>query len=270
MIASPSDVAKERQLIRDVLAEWNAIHSQDRHVVLAPIGWETHAVPEMGDPPQKIINRQLLSDCDALVAVFWTRLGTPTESAPSGTVEEIREHVAAGKPALIYFSDEPVRLGSVDEDQYRSLMDFKKACQQNGLFETYGSISEFRDLFARNIAQTVIQKLAPAASAGTGPATSPIPRRPALNVSADAQDLLISAADTPDGIVMYLRVFGGPHVQTGARQFTEGGNARSTARWTAALEELERLGFLEDRGGKREVFYVTNDGFEAADQLRTE
>jgi hypothetical protein len=40
MIASPSDVPRERQLVRDVIHEWNAVHAEDRKVVLMPVGWE--------------------------------------------------------------------------------------------------------------------------------------------------------------------------------------------------------------------------------------
>src|SRR5206468_6654815 len=96
MIASPSDVPQERRLARDVIEEWNAIHAEDRGIVLMPVGWETHSSPEMGDRPQAIINRQLLRNSDLLIAVFWTRLGSPTGAAQSGTVEEIEEHLGAG------------------------------------------------------------------------------------------------------------------------------------------------------------------------------
>lgn len=89
MIASPSDVIQERLAIRDVITEWNTIHARDRKTVLMSIGWETHAVPDMGDRPQAIINKQLLHDADLLVAVFWARLGSPTGVAASGTIEEI-------------------------------------------------------------------------------------------------------------------------------------------------------------------------------------
>lgn len=37
MIASPSDVAKERQIIREVIHEWNSVHSEDRGIVLMPL-----------------------------------------------------------------------------------------------------------------------------------------------------------------------------------------------------------------------------------------
>ena len=104
MIASPSDVLEERRVIREAIDVWNTINADDRKIVLMPLGWETHSSPEMGDRPQAIINEQLLKDADLLVAVFWTRLGSPTGTAPSGTVEEIEKHLAASKPAMIYFS----------------------------------------------------------------------------------------------------------------------------------------------------------------------
>ena len=66
--------------------------------------------PEMGDEPQTIINKRILEDADFLVGIFWTRLGTPTASYASGAVEEIEEHLAAGKPAMLYFSAAPAAM----------------------------------------------------------------------------------------------------------------------------------------------------------------
>ena len=50
------------------------------------------------------LNDQLVDRCDILVGMFWTKLGTSTGVAASGTVEEIDRFVAAGKPAMLYFS----------------------------------------------------------------------------------------------------------------------------------------------------------------------
>ena len=72
----------------------------------------------MEDRAQEVISRQLLKDCDLLVAAFWTRLGSRTGKSPSGTVEEIEEHLEAGKPAMIYFSSVPVEMGSADPEQW--------------------------------------------------------------------------------------------------------------------------------------------------------
>ena len=85
MIASPGDVSAERGIVRDLLYEWNVVHADSTQTVLLPIGWETHSVPEMGDRPQAIINKQILNDCDLLIGVFWTRIGTATGEFASGT-----------------------------------------------------------------------------------------------------------------------------------------------------------------------------------------
>jgi hypothetical protein len=57
MIASPSDVAAERSIIREVLGEWNVVNADARKVVLLPIGWETHTSPAMGDRPQSLFQK---------------------------------------------------------------------------------------------------------------------------------------------------------------------------------------------------------------------
>ncbi len=74
MIASPGDVSEERNIIRSVVHEWNDVNAAQSRVVLAPIGWEPHSSPELGDRPQELINSRLLRAYDLLVGVFWTRL----------------------------------------------------------------------------------------------------------------------------------------------------------------------------------------------------
>ena len=259
MIASPGDVAKERQLIRDVIHEWNAVHAEDRRLVLMPIGWETHSTPAMGDRPQAIINKQLLETCDLLVAVFWTRLGSPTGVADSGTVEEINEHLAVGRPAMIYFSAVPVRLDSVDEQQYEKLRAFKADLRSRGLVEEYDDLTTFRALFSRHLAQRVI------ASFGGGDPTGELdrlsPAEPTLEISEAALELLLEAAQDSNGVIMRVTTMDGSHVQTNGRDFVEPGSARSAAQWRGAVDELYGLGLAEDRTGKGEVFFITDSGY---------
>lgn len=269
MIASPGDVANERQIARDVIAEWNHIHSEDRGLVLMPIGWETHSAPTIGDRPQAIINKQVLANCDLLVAVFWTRIGSPTGVAVSGTVEEIQEHVSAGKPAMIYFSSTPVRLDSVDEEQYAKLNEFKQEMKKTGLVESYDSLGEFRDKFSRQLTQTIIRAY-PIATTTTSTTTTPPPPLPVtLPMSDEAKELLAAAASDPTGRLIRIRHLGGLLVQASGRRFAKEGDARSEARWEGVIKELEDLGFIEDRGFKREVFAVTHEGFRIADLLRS-
>ena len=154
-IASPGDVLKERSIIRDTLIEWNTMHAASRGLFLDPIGWETHAIPALGERPQAIINKQLLEDADLLIGVFWTRLGTATGEYASGTVEEIERHIAADKAAMIYFSNAPVRPDSVDDAQYKALRDFRKDLQTHGLVFPYEDYTEFGKLLNRHFTQLV-------------------------------------------------------------------------------------------------------------------
>jgi hypothetical protein len=264
MIASPSDVAKERQIIRDVIHEWNAVNAEDRGLVLMPVGWETNATPEIGDRPQAIINRQLLKGCDLLVAVFWTRLGSPTGAEASGTVEEIEEHVAARKPAMIYFSDVPVRLDSSNDAEYGRLRQFKADLGSRGLFEEYEDLTAFRTLFARQLAQRVIASFT-AGEPAEEYEEDDARRSSAPAISDEARELLQEAVRDSHGLLIRLETLDSSHIETNGRDFVEPGSVRSAARWRAAVSELQHLGLVEDRVGKGEVFYITDAGYRVAE-----
>lgn len=268
MIASPSDVTQERFIVRDVIAEWNAIHAMDKRTVLMPIGWETHSVPDTGDRPQAIINGQLLKDADLLIAMFWTRLGSPTGAAPSGTVEEIEKHIATGKSAMIYFSSAPVRPDSIDNDQYSALLAFKETMRTKGLLEQYDSLSELRAKFTRQLAQKIISKF-PSAPVDVSAPTNPSPVAPLIPaISPDARELLFEASKDQQGVVLNIQSLSGSSVLANGKDFIQPRNARSEAHWRSVVAELSNSGLLEDRAGKGEVFYVTGEGYRIADLLR--
>lgn len=265
MIASPGDVSAEREIIRAVVADWNAMHSIDKSAVLLPVAWESHAAPTVGDRPQAIINQQLLADCDLLIAAFWTRLGSPTGAAASGTVEEIEEHVSAGKPAMIYFSNAPVRLDSVDAAQYQAVQQFKRELEPRGLYETYESIIDFRDKLSRQLTSQMI-RLCGERPRQEGPvySTNFILTDPASLISSDARELLKAAATT-DGRIFAARVMGGTTIQVGQRAFNDPADRRDTARWQAALRELESNGMV-DSSGNGQIFTVNHRGCQEADR----
>ena len=73
------------------MGKWNGAHSRSRRIIIEPVRMETHASAAYGQHPQDIINGQLLKDSDFLIAIFGTKLGTPTINDLSGTLQEIRE-----------------------------------------------------------------------------------------------------------------------------------------------------------------------------------
>jgi len=155
LIASPSDCDTERRVVPEVIHRWNATHSRETGAIMESVLWETHSRPEFGDRPQGIINRQLGEMSDILIGTFWTRLGTSTGVAESGTAEEIEEFRKAGKPVLLYFSQVPAVPETIDQDQFRALLAYKAKLTTEGLYCTYGSVAELRDLVYRHLNATI-------------------------------------------------------------------------------------------------------------------
>lgn len=262
MIASPSDVPRERVVARDVIWEWNAINAADKQLVLLPIGWETHSSPSMEDTAQAIINSQVLQQADLLIAIFWTRLGTPTGEFASGTVEEVERHISSGKPAMIYFSSAPVAPDSIDQAQYGALVQFRESLKKRGLVSFFDDTATFRSDLFRHLSQTVIRDLA--RDLQLVEAESPV-RAKEPDISPAARELLAEAVRDRNGTIMRARYMGGMQLSANGRNFTEDTSARNVARWEGALDDLEVAGLLVARGTKREIFSVTDRGYAVAE-----
>jgi hypothetical protein len=160
LIASPSDLTEERQAATQAINDWNAQHAANESTVLLPVRWETHAVPQAGVRPQAAINAQLVDQCDILIGMFWTKLGTTTGVAESGTVEEIDRCVAAGKPAMLYFSSRPIDPNRIDLKQHKKLKAFQKATYQTALVGSFSTVDGLRETLMHHLTEEV-RKLKP-------------------------------------------------------------------------------------------------------------
>lgn len=154
-IASPSDVVEERERIPAVINKWNSINSERFNVFLQPIKWEINAFPEIGDRPQALINSQIVGNSDILVGVFWTRLGSNTGKAISGTVEEINEFQKNNKPILLYFCDRDIPRDLLDYDQLKKLDEIKGKYQKEGVVFKYKEVTTLEELLFNHLTKTV-------------------------------------------------------------------------------------------------------------------
>lgn len=138
-IGSPNDVSSERDTIESCIRAWNAHHSDHYGVILQPVSWKIDVTPGQGDPERRIQDR--LGAADMLIAVFWTRLGTPTQKAQSGTVEEIKHFADLGKPVVTYFSDCQIAPGLIDTEQYDQLLAYRRERMGQELYWTFDSVA---------------------------------------------------------------------------------------------------------------------------------
>lgn len=160
LIASPSDTGEARAVLRETIFDWNGVNGEAARLLFWPLMWERDAVPELGHPPQSILNRQLVDRSDAVLATFWTRLGTPTDEGASGTVEEIDRAVRAGKPVLVYFSSQPVLPDSIDTAEYERLKEFRELLRTRGLYDSYASIDELARKVTTALSRVAREKFA--------------------------------------------------------------------------------------------------------------
>ncbi len=137
-------------MIRDIIIKWNYTHSINSSKVLIPLGWETHSAPLLtpeGDGAQAVINDMVLKPADLLVAIFKDRLGTPTASGKSGTIEEIERHLSLGKQALLYFGEQTV----VSGEQIEDVKSYKEECKKRGMIYEYNDISDLKESFSGHL-----------------------------------------------------------------------------------------------------------------------
>lgn len=137
-IASPSDVTREREIVRSVLSQWNAINAEKQRLVLLPVGWETHGAPDSRSSAQTYINEYVLDRCDILIGVFWTRIGYPTKHHESGTVEEIKRHISNRKIAMLYFSNKPIP-SNADLSQVSQVRELKNEFKSKSFYNEFDS-----------------------------------------------------------------------------------------------------------------------------------
>lgn len=141
VIASPSDIPEARDAVERALHNWNDANSISKHIVLFPWRWETASVPLLGGHPQAQINEQGVDSADIVIALFGSRLGSPTPEAVSGTVEEIERSVATGKLVHLYFSTAPLPR-DIDTAQLDGLREFRHQISQRGLLGEFANVAQ--------------------------------------------------------------------------------------------------------------------------------
>lgn len=136
LLISPGDVSEERYAISTAITHWNAQIGDALKARVDLVRWETHGTPDLSSTPQEVLDRQIVDGCDFGLAVFWSRLGTPTPSHASGSVEEIERLRAQGKRLMLYFCDRPVP-ANVDLAEYRRLRHVRAQYEKQGFVGTY-------------------------------------------------------------------------------------------------------------------------------------
>jgi hypothetical protein len=148
-VASPGDVKEERDRLEELVGELNRTIGSTNDLYVELVRWETHARPGFGADAQDVINTQI-EPVDIFVGIMWTRFGTPTNRAASGTEEEFERAYnmwkISGQPKILfYFNKSPFFPRDVDAvSQLQKVISFRQTLQERGgLVWEYQSPDEF-------------------------------------------------------------------------------------------------------------------------------
>src|SRR3954451_15803452 len=149
-ISSPGDVQEEREAVREVIDELNALNRHASGVWLEPVGWEDSVYSDFGADPQSVINAQIGDSYDIFVGILWTRIGTATPRATSGTMEEFQRAIEQHKSDQesisigLYFKDAQVSPSSIDFEQAAAVQRFRHSLKDlGGLYRVFATLDDF-------------------------------------------------------------------------------------------------------------------------------
>jgi hypothetical protein len=159
LISCPSDVKEELEIIKETVEEFNRMFGAVNNCSIVTKHWSKDSYPQSGGKPQNLLNQQFVLDCDAAVAVFWTRFGTPTDNYGSGTEEEIEQLLKSGKQVFLYFCDRPIKPSSFESEQYEKVNEFKEKYKNKGIYFPYTELSDFKTKFLNHLTLHFIKLL---------------------------------------------------------------------------------------------------------------
>jgi hypothetical protein len=203
-LASPGDVAEERDIVEEVVQEFNITWGRKLGVLLELIRWESWSFAHAGIDAQAVINEELPQDYDIFIGILWTRFGTPTGRAGSGTEEEFDAAFARYKQSpesvriMFYFSQEKeLPKSEGDLQQLASVLKFKaKLGEQGVLYADYPNASEFEAVFRVHLTRQIQAWIAAEASPHDEGAHSP--QEPKAEKSASQPPKVTSIGATPE------------------------------------------------------------------------
>lgn len=169
-LSSPSDVADERALAKQVLEELPYDPLIRGSISIRVVAWDHPGAPGLDArmTPQEALEAGLPSPakCDIVVGIFWSRMGTPLDMLgkryASGTAYELEEAKSGKGHVLVYRRGESVAFNPADPrfeercDQWRAVEAFFEQFRDDtgaatGGFNSYETPSGFAKLLAGHV-----------------------------------------------------------------------------------------------------------------------
>ena len=161
-LASPGDLQDERQVIRDVVVEFNESWADELGYQVELLGWE-ETVAGYGRP-QHLINQEV-DRCDLFIGMIWKRWGTPPSGGgefTSGFHEEFRRSMIrrerSGIPEIsLFFKTIPEEFMIDPGDDLKRVLEFKEQIisEKMILFQQFSTVRDIEGLVRKCVTKYV-------------------------------------------------------------------------------------------------------------------
>lgn len=166
-LGSPSDTKEERDIVIQIFDELNKTIGIVNNLTIKTLTWENYVYPSIGSP-QDVINEQMSNHYDVFLCIFWTKLGTPTLSAESGTIEELNNAISRFQngddvQVMVYFKTGSPKLISELGSEYQNVLNYKRNLNFS-LYREFVDPKEFAGIFRQdftNFLNSKFQKMSP-------------------------------------------------------------------------------------------------------------
>lgn len=153
-VSCPGDVQDELNLLPEVVDRINRTIGV-RAVRLEVVQWSRDVVPQIGPPPQDVVDLQTPA-YGIYLGIMAHRFGTPTSNSGSGTESEFRDAFERwgklGSPwILFYFSNADISPATADLEQLLLVQRFRKELESKGIAATYKGSRGTADAFFEKV-----------------------------------------------------------------------------------------------------------------------
>ena len=164
-VGSPSDTSEERKCCKEVFNHINKTIGEKFNFRVEPLMWEDDSRPSFGEDGQDVINRQLmLKEYHIFIGIMWSKFGSPTSRAESGSVEEFEDAYSKYKDKkdleiCMYFNKKDFPQDRIDPEQITKVLEFKKrVAALGGLYNEYLGAEQFKENLRIHLTNYFLEK----------------------------------------------------------------------------------------------------------------
>jgi len=231
----------EMIIAREVIWEWNSDHAMERKQVLLPLYREEHA----GTPS------------DLMVAFFCASAVKSKSPTRESISTEIEQHLKAGIPVLLYFSEARTDFAGTEGEPEEELIHLKQRYGSRAIVGAYGDEKELRAQFTRDLEAIAHSRFK---TDGAGQ-TQISPVTVEKELSEYAQILLCEACEDFEGYIGRMKIGTMLRIQANGKQLVDQNDPDAASKWEDAFHELFTGGYIRDAGHNGQLFQISAKGF---------